>query len=446
MWRFLFVSLLACIGFISSVKAGEFERAFQAALIHDAEFQAAKFALESGEQALPLAESGLLPSVTYNASGTAESGVSSTDVAGTSSTRLFNYLAPSQSISVRMPLYNQEATQRVRQAASQVESAQATFLNSKAQLVDRLASAYLQFMLAEDNFVATHIQVHSIVTQRNLMRRKFEQGEGTITEVAEARANLSIHLALWAQAKDQLSISRQALALITGQQLDSIARLGEVFQPIPLVPAALDTWQLMALQSNPEVVAQRRMVDALQAGVARANAGSQPRLDFVASASHRSNESAGSLNQSTTQGSIGVQLNIPLYTGGAVKASVAQALAEKSKAEADLTTTMRETELDVARLFQAIQTGFTILEAYHSVLESSQLALHGTEQGQASGMRTNAEVLEAMRKVYQARRDLAQVRYDHIIQRLRLYNKAGILADSVVSYMDELLTLGSVND
>ena len=131
---------------------------------------------------------------------------------------------------------------------------------------------------------------------------------------------------------------------------------------------------------------------------------------------------------------------MPLYSGGAVKALVAQALAEQSKAEAELIATMRSTELEVARLFQAIQTGLTKLDAYQSALESSRIALEGTQQGQATGLRTNTEVLEAMRKVYQARRDLAQVRYDHIAQRLRLYTKAGIAAESVVSYVDELLT------
>lgn len=421
-------------------KAGEFERAFNAALSHDAQFQSAKYTLQSYEQALPLAESSLLPSVTASASGSAVRGTTTSESNGASSTNNLNYLAPSQSITMRMPLYNPDATQRLRQAGSQVESAQATFLSRKAQLVDRLATAYLQMMLAEDTFIATHIQVHSVVTQRNLMRRKFEQGEGTITEVAEARANLSINMAQWAEARDQLAITRQALKLISGQSVESIARLDEFFSPPSLVPAALETWQVMAAQSNQDVVAQRKNLEAAQAGVARANAGYSPRVDFVASASQSRNESIGNLDQTTTQGNIGVQLSMPLYTGGAVKATVSQALADQSKAESELISTMRTTELEVARLFQAIQTGLTKLDAYQSSLESSRIALDGTQQGQESGLRTNTEVLEAMRKVYQARRDLAQVRYEHIVHRLRLYNMAGIAAESVVSYIDELLT------
>lgn len=431
---------LCSICLVFPAAAGEFERAFNAALNHDAQFQSARYSLEANQQAVPLAESSLLPSVTANSSATAVRGNSVTEVSGVSSSNDLNYLAPSQSITMRMPLYNQDAKQRLRQAGSQVESAQATFLSRKAQLVDRLATAYLQMMLAEDTFIATHIQVHSVVTQRNLMRRKLELGEGTITEVAEARANLSINMAQWAEARDQLGITRQALKLITGQSVESIARLDEFFSPPSLVPVALETWQVMAAQSNQEVVAQRKNLEAAQAGVARANAGYSPRVDFVASASQSRNESVGNINQTNTQGSIGVQLNIPLYTGGAVKAAVTQALAEQSKVEAELISTMRTTELEVTRLFQSIQTGLSKLEAYQSALNSSRIALEGTQQGQVTGLRTNTEVLEAMRKVYQARRDLAQVRYEHIVQRLRLYNMAGIAAESVVSYVDELLT------
>jgi outer membrane protein TolC len=123
-----------------------------------------------------------------------------------------------------------------------------------------------------------------------------------------------------------------------------------------------------------------------------------------------------------------------------VKAAVTQALAEQSRAEAELVSEQRAAELEVSRLFQIIQTGSSKLLAYQDVLESSQIALEGTRKGQASGLRTNVDVLEAVRKVFQAQRDLAQARYDHIFQRLRLYNKAGIAPDSVVSYIDELLS------
>lgn len=424
-----------------AVHAGEFEKAYRAALENDARFQSAIASLASGQQALPLARSGVLPTVNASITDTVVQGTQQFDVAGSSAkTNNLDYRAPVQSINLRAPLLNLEGTARVRQANAQVGNAEATFVARKAELVDRLAVAYLQRMLAEDAFLSLHAQVHATVAQRNLMRRRFEQGEGTRTEVAEARANLSLTLVQWADSKNQMMSARDTLEAMTGVPQPLVVRLEDEFSPPPLVPAGLQEWQDKAVSANPDVQAKRYLVEAADALVARSNAGHMPRLDLVASVSNSRNESISSLNQSVNQSAIGLQLNIPIYSGGAVKAAVTQALAEKTKAEAEWLNEKRNLEVEVSRLYQIIQTGSSKLLAYEDVLDASRVALEGTLKGQASGLRTNADVLEAVRKVFQAQRDLAQARYDHIFQRLRLFNKAGVPADSVVYYIDELLS------
>ncbi|NBW49605.1 MAG: hypothetical protein EBR49_05855, partial [Betaproteobacteria bacterium] len=327
---------LVCWGGLCVVHAGEFEKAYAAALENDAKFQAAKAALASGQQALPLARSSVLPSVNATISDTAVQGTQDYDVAGgASKSNNLDYRAPTQSINLRAPLLNLEGRARVRQASAQVGNAEAIFLTRKAELVDRLAVAYLQRMLAEDAFLSLHAQVHATVAQRNLMRRRFEQGEGTRTEVAEARANLSLTMAQWADSKDQMTNARELLNSLTGLNQPFLVRLGDEFTPPPLVPATLQEWQEKAVAANPDVQARRYLVDAADALVARSNAGHLPRLDLVASVSNSRNESVSSLNQSVNQNAIGLQLNIPIYSGGAVKAAVTQAIAEKTKAEAE---------------------------------------------------------------------------------------------------------------
>ena len=441
--RWSFVCLgVAAAGLICTAPAwaGDFERAYRAALDNDAKYRSDKFVLASGQQAAPLALAGLLPQVSANISETLVSGSQTTDLAGggSSSTSL-DYRAPSQSINLRAPLINMEAQARYRQANAQVSASEATFVARKAALVERLATAYLQRMLAEDSFSSLQAQLRAVLGQRDLMRKRFERGEGTKTEVAEARGNLSLVTSQWVDSKDQMENARQALMVVTGQSLESIARLQTDFAPPPLAPMALEAWQEMARRTNPDVAARKFAVDVAEAGVARSNAGHLPRLDLVASASNSRNESVSSLNQAVSQHSIGVQLSIPIFSGGAVKAGVTQAVAEQSRAEADLQAELRALDLEVARLFQIIQTGNSKLLAYQDVLEANQIALDGTQKGQTTGLRTNADVLEAVRKVYQAQRDLAQARYDHIFQRVKLYNKAGMEPDAVVANIDALL-------
>lgn len=436
-WTALAGALLALATGMQPARAGEFERAYIAALEHDARFQAAGHALRYAEEGVPLARSSLLPSVSVSLSDTTVRGTR--DISGVGTTDL-DYRTPTQSINVRAPLVNFDGSQQYRQAQAQAEAAKARFASGRSDLIDRLTVAYLQRMLAEDNFQVIHMQIQALVEQRNLMRKRLDRGEGTKTELAEARANLSLVQAQWADARDQVTNTQSALEMISGQKLEKTNRLGVVFAPAPLVPATLDQWQDMATRGNQDVEVKRRAIEVARAGVARSNAGHLPRLDLVASASNSRNDSVSTLNQSISQTAIGLQLNIPVYSGGGITASVRQALAEQARAEADYLSEQRALEQDVKRLFQIIQNGKVKLDAYEDALEASRLALDGTQKGQLSGLRTNADVLEALRKVSQAQRDLAQARYDHILQRLRLFNKAGLAPETVVAYVDEMLT------
>ena len=432
--------LCACLSMLAvahRANAGEFEREYRAALDYDAKFQTAKFSLSYTEEGIPLARASLLPSISANVSDTAVRGTR--DISGLPSTDL-DYRTPSQSINLRAPIFNAEGLQQVKQAQAQLDAAKAQFVSRSADLTDRLAVAYLQRMLAEDNFQVIHSQIQAVVEQRNLMRKRLDRGEGTKTELAEARANLSLVQAQWADARDQVTNARVALEMISGEKRETMPRLGIGFTPTPLAPASLDKWQEMAISANPDVEVKRRAIDVAKVSVARSNAGHMPRLDLVASVSSSRNESISTLNQGVNQTAVGLQLNIPIYGGGAVSAAVRQALAEQARAESDFLSEQRALDMEVKRLFQLVQNGKAKLEAYDEALESSRLALDGTQKGQVSGLRTNSDVLEAVRKVSQAERDLAQARYEHILQRLRLFNKAGLPTETVVAYIDEMLT------
>lgn len=417
-------------------RSGDFEGAYRAALTYDERYQAARHALTYSEEGVPLARSGLLPSVYANISETAVQGTR--EVSGAASVPL-DYRAPSQSLNVRAPIINVDGWQRLKQAEVQSDAARSVFSMRKADLVDRLTLAYLQRMLAEDSFQAIHAQIQAVIAQRNLMRKRLDQGEGTKTEFAEARANLSLVQAQWADARDAVTNTRATLEMLTGQKRESITRLGDVFSPPPLEPGDLGKWREMALANNPAVEAKRQFVEVARAGVAAGKSGHLPRLDLVASASNSRNDSVSTLNQSLSQTTVGLQLNIPIYSGGAITATVRQALAEQARAESEYQSERRNLELEVERLFQVMQNGKSKLDAYEESLEASRLALDGTQKAQLSGLRTNTDVLEAARKVSQAKRDLAQARYDYILQRLRLYIRAGLDPELVVARVDEML-------
>lgn len=435
------VVALACWG--AGAWGGEFSRSYQAALQNDAQYTAARYALESGRQAWPIARAAILPSVSASISDTLVQGTKDTeDATGSTSTNL-DYRAPSQSISARMPLYNPVGLAGTEAAAVQVAAAESQFEVRRTELLERVTTAFLQRMLAEDVFNALHVQLQAAVEQRNLMRKRMERGEGTKTEVAEARASVSTIMAQWADARDQVTNTRAALASMTGDKpmpgSEAVLRLADDFKPPALEPVEVQQWVSMALDASPSLRSKRQLAQLAMANVRRVDAAHLPRLDMVANVANSRNESASSLNQTVNQRSLGLQLSIPIYSGGQVVALAKQAIAEQSRAEAEVLHEQRAIELDVARLFQVVQNGTSKLESYVDALEASHIAAEGVRLGQSSGLRTNADVLESLRKAAQAQRDLAQARYDHVLQRIRLFNRSGMPAEKIVEQVDALL-------
>lgn len=423
---------------------GDFSQAYQAALQNDAQYQSARYTLESGRQAWPIARSAILPTVSASITETVVQGTQDIETPGSGTiSNTLDYRAPSQSISARMPLYNPAGLAGTDVAAAQVAAAESLFEVRRTELLERVTTAFLQRMLAEDVFNAIHVQLQAAVEQRNLMRKRMERGEGTKTEVAEARASVSTIMAQWADARDQVTNTRAALAAMTGEKTlptaEAAVRLADDFKPPALDPAEVQPWVAMALESSPSLRAKRQAVQMAMANVRRADAGHLPRLDLVANVAHSRNETTSSLNQTVNQRSLGLQLAIPIYSGGQVVALAKQAIAEQARAEAEALSEQRAIELDVSRLFQVVQNGTAKLESYVDALEASNIAAEGARLGQSSGLRTNADVLEALRKAAQAQRDLAQARYDHVLQRIRLFNRSGMPVEKIVAQVDALL-------
>ena len=354
------LALLLCFCTGAAV-AGEFQKAYEAALSNDPTFQAARAELASSRQYLPLAKAGLLPSVAFSASDARVNGErTGPNAAGIPTSSPLDYRAPAQSLNFRMPLFNREAWEKLTLAEAQVGYAGAVFATRQADLLDRLATAYLQRLLAESAAAAAEAQVLALQAQSDQARRQLQLGEGTRPEALEAEAAVFLARVQLIEAQDQINITALSLRQITGRDpqnptaTTAALKPETLFKRLPAVKESMTDLLARAQAGSPGVAAKRYAVLVAEAGVARSRAGHYPRLDLVASASSSRNETISTLNQSVNQRTLGVQFNLPIYSGGAVNAGVAQALADKDKAEADLAVEQQTLVRDVTRLILAV--------------------------------------------------------------------------------------------
>jgi protease secretion system outer membrane protein len=326
---------LACV-FAGAAQAVSFGEVFEAALSHDPQLQGARFERESTQQGVPIARSGLLPSVTLNMSQARVEGVREFPNALDQSVRQdLSYKSPQRSLSMRVPLFNYEAISRYRQSLAQYDYADALFKVRSNDLLDRLGTAYLQRLLAEEGIRLSQAQVNAIEAQRERARRMMQSGEATRIEVAETEAALDVARVQLIEAQDQLTLARRLLLRITGVDAAVLNDLPLDFRPEPLEPQDLASWQERAVRSNPNILSRQLAVESARLNIHRNQAGHLPRLDLVASATMNRNESLSTLSQESRLRTLALQLNVPLYSGGGVSASVRQAAADMARAELD---------------------------------------------------------------------------------------------------------------
>jgi protease secretion system outer membrane protein len=216
--------------------------------------------------------------------------------------------------------------------------------------------------------------------------------------------------------------------------------LAEDTRQLPLPYAEAGAWIDEAFARNPSIQARRYQLDSARFEVDRNRAGHFPRVDFVASAVDSQNESISTLNQQARLYSAGIQVSIPIFAGGGVDASVSQALAEVSRTEAQLENDQQTIAVDIRRQFQATQTGRAKVEALKEAVDASAVALEGAKRGLTAGVRTTADVLDAVRRLFLSRRDFAQARYEVLLARLRLQALAGLPVAEIVQDIDRHLT------
>jgi len=433
----LVVSLLMATG---TVRAMTFAEVMAAARENDAQFRASQHELEAMRLGVPIARAGLLPSVGIS--------VQQSEVSG--SRQFFNnlnqenkvqlaYSSPQSNLTMRMPLFNREARARYDESQTQAEAAEAVFRARSLELVERTGTAYLQVLLSDDGIRLAESQVANVEGQLSRAEQRLKRGEGTRTEQATAQAAVDLAKVKVLEARDQADLARRSLKRVTGREVPRLNQLTADFMPGATDAGELFEWLELAERNNPVLRARQQNLMSARLGVERQRAGHFPRVDMVASISRNENDSINNLGQTSVLKTLGVQVNVPIYSGGGVDAGVKQALQDQARSEQELRNERETIQIELQRNHQAVANGASRIEAYRRAVQSSEVAFKGAARSQELGLGTVTEVLDAQTRLYSAQRDLATARYDYLLARIRLLVQAGAAMDDVVSDVDRHL-------
>jgi outer membrane protein len=403
---------------------------------NDAQFAAARANLEAGLEKLPQGRALLLPVI----AGAGNVNRVHADNRTTGNDLSFNTYG--WNVTLSQPLFRWQNVVQYQQSKYQVDQAEAQFGQATQDLVLRVAQAYFDVLAAQDNIEFIKANRTSISEQLAQAKRNFEVGTATITDTNEAQARYDLAVAQEILGENLLEVARRALEQIIARAPDPLVPLRAKLNLMPPQPSAVTEWIAAARANNYLVKSNEAVYEIASLEVERQRAGHYPTLDVVASYQDNTSRNvlvvtAGPIH--VAQAQIGLQLNVPIYAGGAVVSRTREAVALKERSRSDLESSRRAAEFNASQSFFNVTNGMAEVTALEQALVSSETALQSNRVGYEVGVRINIDVLNAQQQVFQTQRDLARARYATILNGLRLKAATGSLSEDDVVAVSRLL-------
>ena len=428
----------AMTGLLAAGQAGAItlQQAYEAALKNDPTYRMSYYDRESARENRIIGRSYLLPGVSasYGLSRNNADIDALQQIAGVTLGRQLthpHYISRSAAVQVRQPILNLDGIARYRQGKVMAAQGEAAYESSTDEVTVRVASAYMDALFADDQVALSKVSRDMYLEQMHVNNRLFEKGEGTKTDMLETQARLDVAEAQLTEAQDNAVAARETLAGIIGMDPGPLDKLG-AFRPTAITPGGFEEWEKIARARNHELATARLAVENARLEISKARAGHYPRVDAIAAYSKGDNESINTYNQATVNRSIGVQVNIPIYQGGAISATTRQAAAGYARAQSDLDARTSKVLVELRKAHSIVLSSVRKIEALEKAVESGTLLMKATEQSIKGGVRINLDLLNAQQQLYTSQRDLAQARYSYLIGLLRLRAAAGTLDNNSV--------------
>ena len=399
--------------------------AYDAALKNDPAFRSAYYASEGGKENRIIGRSGLLPSVSGSYTGSRNN----TTIEAGNAVAQRKYIARNATVQVRQSLFNLDALARYKQGVAQSDYSAHQFATQEQQVILRVANAYFDVLYKQDQLALARVERDVYAEQMKVNDTLYAKGEGTRTDMLETQSRLDLAEASLLEAQDALTTAMDTLAGIVGGEVKGVDPLRPGFRLMRLegVPAFEELRQT-ALANNPEIKTLRSGIEIAHQELNKSRAAHVPKLEFVGTYQKSASDSINTINQDYTVRSVGFQLNIPLYQGGAISAQNRQAAASELKAKEDLDVQIDKVLVELRKNHNAMLSSVPRVAALIKAVQSAELLVQATEQSIKGGVRINLDLLNAQRQLYTAQRDLARARYNYFLATLSMRAGVGTLS------------------
>ena len=429
--------LLSSVGIVmmmgsSPTHALNLQQAYELALSNDPVYRSAVKEFEAGVENEGIGRAAILPKVAanYNKSANKATQWGAQYTGGPTISSNYNYPSDYSALQLTQPLFSLEALARWRQGSAQADFSKTRFLFNAQDLLIRVLQAYTDYLFAIDQWTYQRTERDSFAEQAKVALKMFEKGESSKTDALEAESALYVSEAKLLDAADAIEYNRRKLDSIIGKTItekDKVAMLTPTFPFLKFTPTSYADWKEKALDGNLELKAAINQVEVAKQEYKKNDAGHYPVMNMIAAATTQNSNTVTSINQTTNQNYIGVQLSLPLYSGNEVSSRAAQAYANYEKSRADYDVAKDKVLVELRKQYDLVNTGAQKITALGKAKASATLLVEAMRKSVQAGEKINLDVLVAKKNLYVTSRDLAQAKYNYLIAFLKVKQLSGDL-------------------
>lgn len=403
---------------------------YQQALEHDPVYKAGISQHDADKEVYDQALAILLPTIKLDLSHTeTQQEIVSADnnVYGSGST---DYPTDEINLSLTQSIYSFSNWAHFAKAKEEVKRIAVELENVRQELILRVAEAYFSVLKKRDTYLGIDAEVKSLKKHYELVELKMNSGLARTTDMLDSEARYLQAQARQIEIGNELRDALQSLYQITGTLPASMATLGEALDLVRPDPFSVQVWVENAQQNNPSILVKQNALAAAREEIRRQQGGHYPTLDFVAA--YNKSETEGSLfgggSEVDTQTYM-IQLNVPIYAGGAVSSKVRETENLYNKSKDELEEAWRKTSRETRSAFTGVTSAISKVRALEKSVQAYQLGVEVKQQSFESGVTSSVTVLDAVRDLFIARTEYSAARYDYLFNNLRLKRAVGTLTE-----------------
>jgi TolC family type I secretion outer membrane protein len=344
-----------------------------------------------------------------------------------------SYTGETLGLSLRQPIFNIARFLEYSQNLVRFKLADVQHDISMQEITRRTISVYFDVLIAYDAQALVDFQKKAVLEQLEQARTWFKAGEATIGDVHDAEARYQGVLADEIEAKNTVDIRLTTLKSLTDTDYDALDRLRDDIVLPPPAPDDLNSWVTLAKEKSSVIKYNKYNVEFYHGELVKNRAGHLPVLELNAGWNQTNTQSFYSVADPITYKVVGLQLSLPIFSGGYTSAKVSESLAKLNQARQNLEGSILDVTQKLSAAFWGVKGAAARVTALQQSVRAYETALASTKMGLKAGTRTLVDILNAQQQLYSAKRGLLQARYDYIINLVALkYNSNMLSGDDIL--------------